>query len=253
MELKARRLVLDIETSPYEIETWQTYEASVLRFKKYAQIISFAWKWVGEKQVYAVALPDFPGYKPGKENDRKLVEFIVSLLDKADVVIYQNGDKFDRRRINSRCYFHNIPPPSFYRTVDTVKNSRRYFDHPSHKLDEKAKYGGFGRKMSTGGYELWTECMAGNMAAWRKMKKYNKHDVVLCEADYLRMLPWIDNHPNMNIYNDTRMACRFCGGNNMVISKHFKTKSTGRQTQYKCKDCLGYSSGPFLKSDVVLR
>jgi predicted RNA-binding Zn-ribbon protein involved in translation (DUF1610 family) len=251
--MKVRRLVIDLETSPHVIDAWEGYETNALRYHKYSQIIAVGWSWVGEKAVYCMALPDFPEYKVGRETDLHIVKFIRDLLDKADVVIYQNGDKFDRKVIQARLWYHHLTPPSPYKTVDTLKISRRNFRLPSHKLDEKAKYGQYGAKVKTGGFDLWIGCMEGNMNAWRRMKRYCRGDVALTRTEYNSLLPWIDNHPNLNVYEGTRMNCPNCGSSRMVINKHVATSRTGKYTQFKCQECGHYATGPHVRSGVILR
>ena len=65
-------------------------------------MLSFAWKWADEKKVHCKALCDYPGYAKNKTDDTPLIKDLWKLFDEADILIAHNGDRFDRRKANSR-------------------------------------------------------------------------------------------------------------------------------------------------------
>ncbi len=244
-------LILDIETSPNLGYTWGKYEQNVIKFVETCQIICIAWKWLGEKETYVMALPDYSGYRPPKINDKKLVKDLWKLLDRADCVMAHNGDRFDVKMANARFIAHELRPPSYYTTIDTKKIAKAAAMFPSNKLGDLGPYLGVGTKMQTGGFDLWEDCMAGDKAAWKKMKAYNKQDVDLLEEVYLRLRPWAKSHPNLNAYNETSANCTRCGSHKMQ-KRGFQFSRTGSRPRFQCQDCGGWSVGPHKKLDVVL-
>jgi hypothetical protein len=54
-------LLYDLETSPNIGYTWGTRETDVIKIIHPRQIISIAWKWLGETEVKVLSLPSFPG------------------------------------------------------------------------------------------------------------------------------------------------------------------------------------------------
>lgn len=245
-------LLIDLETSPHTGYTWGKYEQNVIAFTDYSQIICMAWKWYGEKEVYAECQADLKGYRPGKLEDKKLVKDLWELLDKADVVLAHNGDRFDVKVANARFVYHNLVPPSPYQTLDTKKIAKRIGMFPSNKLDDLGQYFQVGQKMQTGGFDLWAGCIAGYPESWSKMKRYNKQDIVLLEKIYMRLLPWTTNHPNYNVYGDTHFNCPNCGGYN-VEHRGFSMNRTGRRQRYQCKDCGAWSAGRQQSINPILR
>lgn len=245
-------LLLDEETSPHLGWVWGKYEQNVIKNVQDSQILSFAWKWLGEKQVYCMAQCDYPDYKKGKLNDKRLVKDLWDILDKADAVVAHNGKRFDEKVANARFILHGLTPPSKYQSVDTRQIAKQTGMFPSNKLDDLAQYFGAGKKMATGGFELWEKCMAGDKSAWSHMKEYNKHDVRILEPVYLRLLPWIKNHSNRNVYDETTNNCCHCGSDKVVKRGYHYTK-TGKRQAYRCGNCGGWSSGVFIRSDVILR
>ena len=201
-------------------------------------LLSFAWRWQGEKKVHVLGLDDFPGYKPGSENDKPLAKALHALFDEADVTIAHNGDRFDRRKANARFLVHKLPPPSPYRTVDTLKVARQHFMFNSNRLGDLGKQLGIGTKLATGGFGTWRGCMTGDPAAWATMKKYNKQDVVLLEEIYDRLLPWMTNHPNMANIASTPDACPKCGAVGRMIVRGYYHVQTLTYPKYQCRTCL---------------
>lgn len=241
-------LLFDIETAPNLGYIWGKYEQDVIAFKEHWYIISFAWKWMGEKNSYVKALNDFKGYKVGEANDKELVKLLWSLFNQADIIIAHNGNSFDIRKANARFLKHNLQPPSPYKSIDTLLIARRYFKMDSNKLDDLGDYFGIGRKLQTGGFQLWLGCIAGEKKSWTKMKSYNKHDVILLEKVYMRLRSWNTTHPDLNLIYNTINNCPVCRSKKIIADKVIRTKTT-RWQSYKCLECGAFHKDRIIKSD----
>lgn len=230
-------LFLDIETAPNVGYTWGKWEQDVISFIDSWYILSIAYKWLGEKKTRVAALCDMPGYKPGMK-DAKLLPIIWKLLDEADIVVAQNGDRFDLPKINTRFLMNKMPPPSPYKTIDTFKVVKGRFAFNSNKLDDLAKDLGVGQKVKHTGFDLWRGCMSGDRKAWNLMKRYNANDVDILESIYLKMRPYHSKHP---VVTTGLSMCIKCGSSN-IVKRGFtygKTTMTGR---FRCNDCGGWMS-----------
>ena len=214
-------------------------------------MLSFAYKWQGEKKVKTCALPDYPGYPRNLENDKFLAKDLHRLLDQCDVVIAHNGDRFDLRKANARFIQHRFRPPSPYRTVDTLKIARQRFKFDSNRLTDLGQYLGCGKKLPTTGSHLWLSCMAGKRKAWDQMRAYNAQDVVLLEAVYDRLKGWATNHPNLSHLSRDPIACPTCESTR-TEGKGWKYYATGRKRRRICHGCGHYfMSGQHEKLDKV--
>lgn len=239
MKTAARVVLVDIETAPSLGYVWGKWEQDVIEFKQDWYILSFSYKNFGEKKIYTRALVDYPGFSKDKENDESLVADLWAILDGADIVIGHNLEKFDIKKTNTRFISHGMPPPSPYRTVDTLKLARKVFKFDSNKLDELGRYLGIGRKLAHTGFRLWLGCMNGDAASWKLMKKYNEQDVALLEKVYLLMRPWAGTHPNVN---KGGTACPKCGS--IEVQKRGFSYTLLRQKQrYQCLTCRGWWDG----------
>ncbi len=177
-------------------------------------------------------MPDFPNYRKNKTNDKELVKELWELLNEAEIVIAHNGDQFDIKKLNMRFVAHKLPPPSPYKTIDTLKIARRYFNFSSNKLDELARQLKLGRKVIHTGKDLWFKCMSGDLKAWKLMKKYNKWDVILLEKLYLRLRPFMTMHPHYVGHK----VCHVCGSPR-VIKRGFDRLVGSRKQRYQCQSC----------------
>ena len=232
-----KTLIFDIETAPLLSYTWGTFKQNVIEVDRDWYMMTFAYKWLGEKKTYVKGLPDFKTrFKRNPEDDTDLVKALWKLLDEADVVIGHNGDAFDIKKANARFIACGLGKPSFYQTVDTLKVARKYFKFTSNRLDALGDLLGVGRKIDTGGFKLWKGCMDGDMKAWAKMCKYNKQDVDLLEDVYMKLRPWMDNHPNSNVYDDTYDNCPTCGSDKLYKDGFRQTRVAAYQ-RYQCQDC----------------
>lgn len=238
---KPRVLIYDIETTPNLAYVWGKWQQDVIKYENEWSILCFAYKWLGEKKTHVVALPDFKGYKSDKSNDFYVTAFLWKLFDEADVLIAHNGNSFDQKKSQARMLHHGFTPPSPYRQIDTKLVAKRYFNMNSNKLEDIGNYLGVGHKAETGGFDTWLGCMNGDKKSWERMKKYNKQDVVLLEKIYLKLLPWIENHPAMNILSDRLESCPKCGKGPLQRRGTRKVNKTTINQRYQCQSCGGWS------------
>lgn len=239
--MKPKILLFDIETSPNLAFVWGKYQQDVIEFKEEWYLLSFCAKWL-DGETIVKGLIDYPSYKKEPANDRELVTDLWKLFNEADIIIGHNGDKFDIRKSNTRFIEHWLTTPEPYKTIDTLKVAKKYFSFNSNRLDDLGRRLGVGRKVKTGGFELWLGCINGDSKAWDLMKKYNKQDVLLLERIYLKLRPWIQNHPNVAIISSREEACPACRSFNLQRRGFGFTKS-GKFPRYQCMDCGKWSQG----------
>jgi hypothetical protein len=240
---RLRVLLYDIESGPNLAWIWGKYEQNALGdFVKERQIISVAWKWLGEKEVHVLALPTLKSYRRDPENNKALIKCLHGLFRKADVTVGHNVNAFDDKMVNTEFAHHGFGPPPPHRTVDTLKIARRYFRFNSNKLGDLGAKFGFGKKVDTGGFKLWEGCLRGDRTSWELMKKYNKRDVVLLEKVYKFLRPWVDNHPDMNM-KDLHVGCSVCRSTNLKPRGWSVAKGAVRKRRFQCGDCGKWLTG----------
>ena len=237
-------VTLDIETTALVSRTWGIYDQNVIRVVKRSSVLCVSWKWLHEKKVRNVAQTDAPNYTPGVLDDSFVIQVIRDILDEADVVITQNGNAFDLPILKGRMFEHGIQPPSNFKKIDT-KLIAKTMKFESNKLADLVKYAGLPSKMSTGGFDLWEGCEAGDPKAWKKMITYCNNDTAITEKLYLRFRPYMENHPNLNVITNRLDECPSCG-NEQLQARGWGYNKTTKYRKYQCvgdDGCGGWSKG----------
>lgn len=229
---KPRVLLYDIETSPNIGLAFGIWEQNIPKVIKHWEVLCFGYKWLGEKKVHIVS-------QEGDKDDKKVVAKLVELFNQADVIIAHNGDSFDQKMVNTRILMHGLKPPMPYKTIDTKRVSKRYFRFNSNSLDNLARDMGIGKKLEHEGIELWWGCMNGDKQCWKRMKNYNKQDVVLLEEYYNIVRPWISNHPALNVLAHRPASCPKCLGENINAGMKYRATNTNLYQYFRCMDCGG--------------
>jgi hypothetical protein len=240
----AKILTLDIETAPIKATVWGIWQQNVpvSRINTDWYIIAWAAKWLHDDEVY---------YEDKRESwetedDLALLQHIWKLLDEADIIITQNGKKFDAKRLNTRFLMHGMKPPSSYRHIDTLQEAKRWFNFTSNKLEfmtdklckvyKKLKHGNYAGNL------LWDACLTGDMKAWDEMEIYNIHDVLSLEELYHIMQPWMKSHPNLNLYTkDDTLRCS-CGGEEFTHNGYHYT-NLSKFDRFSCNSCGAENRG----------
>lgn len=236
-----RILVVDIETSPVLGYFWQLFDQNIAlnQIKQDWYILSWAAKWLGDPEEKVMYM-DQRNAK-NIEDDSEILGPLWKLLDEADFLLGQNLRKFDQRKINARFIHNGYAPPSSYRVIDTMEIAKARFGFTSNKLEymsdklcvkyKKLKHDEFS------GFTLWSECLKGNLDAFKSMEKYNCYDILSTEELYLKLRPWDRKGPNLNLFNEdtTENVCS-CGS--IEFNKNgFVYSNTGKFQRYVCKKC----------------
>lgn len=236
---KPKILVLDIETAPVLGYVWQLWENNLglNQIKHDWFLLSFAAKWLGDPPGKVIYMDQSKA--KDVENDRKLLDKLWELLDSCDIVLTQNGKKFDIKKIQARFLLNGMKPTSSFRQLDTLVIAKKHFALTSNKLEYMTsklctKYKKLSHKLYPG-FELWSQCLKGNQSAWKEMKKYNIHDILSLEELYTKLSPW-DNSINFNIYNESESHMCTCGSEDFKRNGYAYT-STGKFQRHKCLEC----------------
>lgn len=238
----------DIETTPNLGYTWEKYQQNVIRFTKFSELLSVALKFSDGDRVLCKTRADFPKDK----SDRSLCRWAKRQLEKADITVAHNGDEFDIKKLNARLLVHKLTPMKPLATVDTKKVAKAHAKFVSNSLADLGQQLGLGSKESTGGFELWERCMEGNKAAFRKMAKYNKKDVVLLEKVYYRLRPFMRSHPSVALLNNIKDGCPKCGSTD-IISKGVRANARGLTKQMFCHSHKGWFLLPMSAKELKER
>jgi predicted RNA-binding Zn-ribbon protein involved in translation (DUF1610 family) len=254
-------LIWDIETSPIIAPVWGLWQQDIYHDNILVDwyIICASFKWLGDMDVGWVSLLDSPKrFRKNHRDDYLIVKTLHKILSEADVLVAHNGDKFDLKKFNARAIIHGFPPLAPPVTVDTLKVARQHFKFDSNRLDYLGEFLGFGKKMNTP-KGLWLRAIRAEELKYSKIKKVDKErmiaeqveaietmveycnrDVELLEDVYIKLRPYMTNHPNVNILTE-KDNCPTCGSSE-IIRRGFRFTRTGAKQRFRCSDCGTWSA-----------
>jgi DNA polymerase elongation subunit (family B) len=231
-------LVFDIETSPLLAFVWGAYDQTIQPSNIIQDYVMFSWsaKWLFEKEIMSDVLTSD---EANSHDDDRICRSIWNLINEADIVVTYNGDSFDLKKLNSRFIKNGLLLPNQYKhSVDLYKVMKSKFSMTSNKLDYVNAFLGLEQKIETGGFELWKKCYFGDSEALATMQKYNKNDVAITEMLYLKILPWITNHPNLNVWVEGEQpVCKNCGSDVLVWGNDYYYTATAKYQVCHCDNC----------------
>lgn len=237
-------LFLDTETSPNQVDTWGLRDQNIAinQIRKPGALLCWGAKWQGQPADEVI-------FDSVRQSTRlQMVKHLHALYSDADVVCGYNSVNFDTKVVNREFILAGLTPPPPFKQIDLLRTMRRNFRFASNKLDYVAQQLGLGKKTAHMGHLLWTLCEQGDADAWALMEKYNKQDVLLTEALYDKVLPWIGGqHPNRNNFDrvSDRPACHACGGIHLQQRGYSRTVAQ-KYVRYQCLDCGAWNRSAFM-------
>lgn len=242
----AKILVFDLETAPLIANVWALWDQNVALNQIVSDwhLLSWAAKWIGNPKVM------YMDQRNAKDmtDDSKILAVLWKLLDEADIVVAQNGQAFDCKKVNARFIMAGMNPPSPYKIIDTMLLAKKHFAFTSNKLEymsdklckkhKKLKHAKFA------GFELWAACLKGDLKAWEEMERYNKADVLATEELYEKLAPWGIPGVDGNVFHDAiELRCRNIACGNATLKKRGRlVNRSGVFQKYQCSSCGAWCS-----------
>jgi hypothetical protein len=229
-----KRLFFDIETSFVQGWFWRTgwkQRVGVWQIKVPKKIICICYKWQHEDKVHSLQWDK-------DQDDKVMLQKFVQVLGNSDEAIGHNIDKFDLPEIRTRCIKQDVLMFPTYRTLDTYKKAKKYFQFESNALNHIGQVLKVGKKIPTT-KELWEDIIYNkSKKALKDMVAYCKQDVILNEDVFTAMMPYIDHNTNFAVLKGKdKWHCPECSGMNVKLS-HTDTTPMGYVKRHmKCNDC----------------
>lgn len=237
-----RILILDIENEYITAGVWGLWgvNVSIDQIAGSGKVLCYAAKWLGNKDVLF-----------RRHDDADFLVTIHNMLNEADAVLTYNGKRHDIPWLYKEFLKAGMKPPSPHKDIDLLETVKKKFKFASNKLDWILRELGIGKKVEHEGFPLWTKCMAGDMEAWKTMKKYNIADVTLLEKAYKKILPYISGHPNHSLYSQDTV-CPNCGSVHIQSRGTYKTQ-VGSYRRFACTHCGAWSRTRYTEVDKEAR
>ena len=229
-------MVYDIETSRIEFTGWWTGKQYVRhdQIRTEPKVISIAWKWVGNDEVYHLTWDE-------NHCDKKMIKDFLKEYNKASMIIGQNNNSFDNKWINTRAAKHKFHVDRYVKSFDIYRMAKRYFRLPSFSMAFMAQYFGLTLKQSHEGLHMWDMIEYGNKAEQeeylQKMVDYNKGDIVTTEELYMTLKPYFGSVTNNAVKQGLpKWACPVSGSTDIKLLKTIFTEQGTVQRILYCDE-----------------
>ena len=240
---EVRILIYDIETSPILGYFWGLFKQNIgiNMVKEDWFVMTWAAKWFGEERIYSDSCWNH-GFDPNdkKDCDREVIQSLWDLIDEADIIVAHNGNRFDIKKVTARAITLGIKPHKPVKLVDTMLIAKGAGAFTSNKLDWLAQELCGQRKIDTGGFELWADCLDGCEEAWSKMLEYNINDVSILENVYVALAPYDKRAPSFMTHvpsTITRCISPVCGSHDISETGETTKTNVSEFVGYVCNDC----------------
>lgn len=223
--------VVDIETTPLIVKTWSMWKTTIqpANIVQDRGILCIGWKKVGAgKRASSVRVG-------ADKTERQMLSEWRAAIDDADILIGHNLAHFDLKHITAKLIEHDLPPLQKLNVIDTLAEVKKVAKFSSNRLDFLCGKLLNEHKLDTD-MELWDACMAGDESALERMARYCRHDVEITERLYVRLRPYMKNHPN--IAETDSANCPRCNSEIATVRKVYRTKNGQERAHLHCTACM---------------
>jgi len=232
-KIPIKRLFFDIETGYHLVRMWRVGKVSWVnpeQIKTHKEIICISYKWQYDDEVHTL---------DWRDGERQMLKKFISIMGEADELVGHNGDRFDIKELRTRCINYGVLMFPNYRTLDTLKKSRQYFNFASNKLEYIGKYLNVGKKLDHEGFDLWIKVVEQNDDdALERMIKYCEQDVILLSDVYHVLNPFITHNNNFAVLTGgKKWDCPECGSQDVQMHHTYTTAMGVIRREMKCNDC----------------
>lgn len=241
-------LIYDIEVTPVLAWIWRCGEQYVGHHQLHEElnmtkVICITYRWLHEKKSKALV------FDIGTLDDHDIIQTFDSIIQKADVIIGKNSDRFDNKHLNFRRMMHGLPAITDWikRTDDLEKQMRRHFNMQSFSLDYFSKITGSDGKIKMN-LQDWIDIVyRHDTKALNKMVKYGLKDVDDTAELVLKVWPYVTPKANMAAIKHTH-ACVNCGAKG-ILNAGPRVHGGSDVMTFWCPSHGGYAGRATIKKD----
>lgn len=229
----ARILTLDIETKPGLAYVWGLFDQTIglSQLVSPSAPICVAAKFLGENEVHF--------YSDWTDGHEEMIKSIHKLISQADAVVGYNSDSFDLKKLRGEFVLHDLGLPPQPASIDLLKTVKK-LGYQSNKLAFIGPFLKIGSKVKNEGFELWTKVIDGDETAQKRMQRYCIGDVRMTERLYVKLRPYIVNHPFMGDHG--KGECGACGSTTLQ-SRGYRTTKAFKIQRIQCTSCGSWQDG----------
>lgn len=199
LQIPPRVLYFDVETALMKVDMFNLYVPgkyiSWKNIERHSYVICWAAAWVPDDPARRLTVhsDSVTQREALRGDDRRALQGLWNLLDRADYVVGHNSNGFDIKKSNYRFIVNGMPAPTEYKQLDTLTMARKYFKSDSNALEFWSLRLG-GEPKDDMDLDDWKRiCLDGDPASLRKMERYCRGDVREGVGVYRKFKSWIES------------------------------------------------------------
>lgn len=176
--------IFDLETSGFYADGAILLCCSVKQYEK--------------KLVTCIRADAFKNWKDNRTNEKECIQAVADELDKYDILIAHNGERFDKKFFNAKCLQYNIKPIlRFKKLIDPVQLSWRHLRLGRNTLAALIDYLEIPVKKTPIELHKWLKAsLEGHKESMNLICKHCDYDVMTLELVYDKLRCLIDKIDN---------------------------------------------------------
>jgi hypothetical protein len=232
-KVEPKILILDIEWKPTKAYVWRAWDENIGpdQIIEHGGLLCIGVMWLKDNEVTL--------YSEWEHGHDTMVKRAHEWISEADAIVTYNGDKYDLPKLQGEFLLAGLAPPPPPTSIDVLKAVKKlgFF---MNRLGFIGPFLGVGGKVEHEGIKLWQKVEAGDVDAQSRMAKYCKQDVAMLKKLYLKVLPYIKNHPFLG--ERGRGECGNCGGQHLQ-SRGFRRTKAFKIQRLQCQTCGSWQDG----------
>jgi uncharacterized protein YprB with RNaseH-like and TPR domain len=150
------------------------------------------------KAITCVRADSFPNWKKNRTDEKDFIQAVCDELDKYDILIAHNGERFDKKFLNAKCLQYKIKPIlRFKKLIDPVQLSWRHLKLGRNTLAALIDYLEIPVKKTPIELHKWMKAsMEGHKPSMDLICEHCDYDVKTLEFVYDRLRCLIDKIDN---------------------------------------------------------
>lgn len=151
-------------------------------------------KEYGKKGVKTIRADKFKTWKHNRTNEKEFIIAVAEEIDKYDILIFHNGERFDKKYFNAKCMQYGIKPIfRFKKLIDPIQLSWKHLSLGRNSLAALIDYLQIPVKKTPIELHKWmSAALEGNTKCMDVIVKHCEYDVITLEKVYDKLRLLID-------------------------------------------------------------
>jgi uncharacterized protein YprB with RNaseH-like and TPR domain len=192
------------------------------------------YKWLGEKRIYTPSITDYKTFDSDPTDDRQLVKDFIDIFNEADMTVTYFGTGFDRKWLNAKVMEYDLGVLPNTPMVDLFYTVKANMAISRKSLQNVGYFLGLSTEKTPVEGKVWRRASAGHRPSIKYIKDHCRADVAILEEAYLKLRPWVRQHPRLHA---TASFCRNCGSDHLQSRGRAMTTLVGPRRRLQCQDC----------------